>query len=245
MSQFGRLTELDMDMIAGQVALETLKMANLKLKDIQAVYCGHRYGGYTVAQRIARLIGISGVKAVNIENACCSGSSAIHDAFQAIASGLEDVALIIGVEQLTRVVKGLLPLDDYRWMEQIGITMPAVFALVAQRYMDKYDLTREDFANISVKNHLHGTLNAKSQYQKAVTLEEVLNAREIASPLGLLDCCPICDGAAALVLVSENVKDKLVHPLVKVAACVSVSGILDADLDYLGLRAAQEAAKRA
>jgi len=122
----------------------------------------------------------------------------------AIGAGLVDVALVIGMEKLSDKVQGGLTPDPSDLDAAMGYVMAAGHAMSARRYMLDYGATREQIALVSVKNHAHGQYNPYAQYQRAVTLEEVLNARPICEPLGLLDCSPIGDGAAAVVVCSRT-----------------------------------------
>src|SRR5437870_5240301 len=101
---------------------------------------------------------------------------------------------------------------DARWEQTLGLTFPGVFALVARAHMAKHGTTEAQMAAVAVKNHKHGTLNPKAQFQKEITLEQVLTSALVADPLKLYDCCPFTDGGAAVVLASEEVARKARRP---------------------------------
>jgi acetyl-CoA acetyltransferase len=140
----------------------------------------------------------------------------------AIASGLHDLALVVGMEKMER---GLIPPNPGEYESFLGKTLPAKYALRARKHMQRYGLTIEQLAQVSVKNHFAGALNPNAHYQQEVTLEEVLASRPIAEPLTLLQCCPTTDGAAALVIASADVADQLGRRGVRIAASVLKSGI--------------------
>ena len=143
---------------------------------------------------------------VNVENACTSGSTAVHQAYYDVAYGKYDLVLVVGFEKMKKGVidigqgKGVRPLD-----EKLGfLVMPARYAMKANRHMYEYGTTLEQIAKVSVKSHKNGVFNPIAHYQKEVTIEEVLNSRMIADPLTLLQACPTSDGAAAVIIASEK-----------------------------------------
>src|SRR3989475_5366492 len=95
--------------------------------------------------------------------------------------------------------------SDAVWEQTLGLTFPGVFALIARAHMQKHGTSEAQMAAVAVKNHKHGTLNPKAQFQKEITLEQVLKSAYVADPLKLFDCCPFTDGGAAVVLPSEEV----------------------------------------
>ncbi len=98
--------------------------------------------------------------------------------------------------------------SDASYEQSVGLTFPGVFALIARAHMAKYGTTEEQMAHVAVKNHRHGVLNPKAQFQKEISLETVLKSAYVADPLKLFDCCPFTDGGAALVLAAEEVARK-------------------------------------
>lgn len=204
--------------------VDALRSAGIDKSDVDAVYVGHSYGGMMTGQRICKEIGLGTVPTVNVDNACSSGATAVHEAWEAISQGLIDVAVVIGVEKLTQFGGGTLPLSPEDREVKQGIVMPAVYAMRATRYLHDFDATPEDLALVSVKARKHGALNPFAQFRKEVTVEEVLAARPIADPLTLLMCCPTGDGAAVVVLASARAREKLSAPAMRVAASVLHSG---------------------
>jgi acetyl-CoA C-acetyltransferase len=147
-----------------------------------------------------------------IEMACSSGGTAIRHAFIAIKSGIVDTVLVVGCEKMNEhpgiAFRNLCIVPDVTWESSHGMTAPAGFALMAQIHMKKYGTTREQMAMVGVKSKKYGAMNDKAHYGRPVTLEEVLNARMIAYPLGLLDCSGISDGAAAAILTRADLAKK-------------------------------------
>jgi acetyl-CoA acetyltransferase len=205
MIPFGKYPDKNIADLGWPAVKAAIRDANIDPKRIEAVYSGTARGGAMVGQRIMGRIGLAGIPIVNVENACSSSSGALAQAVIAVGAGAYDVALVIGVEKLTKFGGGTLPLDEDDWEVRLGLSMPALYAMRAQRYMHDYGVTVEQIAGISVKNRANGTLNPDAQMRKDVTVAEVLASRMIADPFTLLQCCPTGDGAAAIILASDKV----------------------------------------
>ena len=231
MTSFGKHRNSSYVGLAVPPLIDALHRAGIDKSDVDAVYVGHSYGGMMTGQRITKEIGLGTVPTVNVDNACSSGASALHEAWTAISQGLADVAVVIGVEKLTQFGGGTLPLSPEDREVRQGLVMPAVYAMRATRYLYENDGCVEDLARVSVKARRHGALNPFAQFRKEVTVEEVLAARPVADPLTLLMCCPTGDGAAVTVLASQRARDRLglgtgrnTGRAVRVAASVLHSG---------------------
>ncbi|MGH3121573.1 MAG: thiolase family protein, partial [Streptosporangiaceae bacterium] len=176
------------------------------------------------AHRVAARLGLTGRPAYNVEAACSSSAVALHLAVSAIRAGQLGTALVIGVEQLSVLGGGTLRLNAADPEVAQGLTMPAAYAMRAQRYLRETGATIEDLAGVSVKNHANGALNPNAQFRSPTPLDMVLGSRPVADPLSLLQCCGSGDGAAA-VLVSSHAPPR-VSPrrAVRVAASVVSSG---------------------
>jgi len=168
---------------------------------------------------------------VNVENACASGSTCFRGVWKEIADGHYDIGIAFGVESMTTsaIAGRMIPLEESDLEGQLGLTMPALFAMLARRQMEEYGATAEDFAQVSVKNHYHASLNPKAQYKKELTIEEILKSRMICEPITLLMCCPNTDGAAAAILCSMDVARKYTAKPIRVIASTLLSG----DYKYL------------
>ncbi|GAB6274382.1 MAG: thiolase family protein [Peptococcaceae bacterium] len=206
-----------------EAILNALKDAGMEWKDIQAAFCGSVYQGTGSGHQAIKEIGLTGIPIVNVENACSSCASAFRLAYQTVAAEIYDIVLAVGMEKMPR---GPIPSTAFRpWELKLGFNVqPANYANIAVQYMEKTGATIEDFSMVTVKNRRHGILNPNARFQKPVTLEEVLNSRLVATPLHLLHCCPLADGAAAFILCSKN-KLKSKHKAVTVAASTLTSGV--------------------
>ena len=158
--------------------------------------------------------GLLDVPVTRIENACATGNDAIRNGVYGVASGMLDVVLVAGADKVRESSArgtfwewmGLT--RDMAWDYPIGVVAPANFALHVNRYLHESPATREHLAMVAVKNHHHGVSNPKAQLRYEITIEDVLNAPTVVEPFGLYDCTPQSDGAAALLLVGEEVVDR-------------------------------------
>jgi len=200
---FGRHYEMTVATLAAPAILAAIADAGAERKDIEAAYCGTALGGMMAGQRCLKLIGMTGIPVVNVENACASSATAFRQAWAGIRAGLHEVAVVFGVEKLTRL-SGPLPIEPDDWEGAYGMVMPALYAMRARRYMHDRGATAADLAEVAVKARRHGALNEIAQMREPTTVEEVLASRPVADPLTLLQCCPTGDGAAALVLASAR-----------------------------------------
>jgi benzoylsuccinyl-CoA thiolase BbsB subunit len=206
-----------------EAILNALKDAEMEWKEIQAAFCGSVYQGTGSGHQVIKEIGLTGIPIVNVENACSSGASAFRLAYQSIAAEISDIALAVGFEKMPR---GPIPSTAFRPYElKMGFNFqPANYANEAVRYMTETGASVEDFSRVTVKNRKNGALNPNAFFQAPVTMEEVMNSREVATPLRLLHCCPTCDGASAIILCSQD-KLKSKSKAVTVAASVLASGV--------------------
>jgi acetyl-CoA acyltransferase len=208
MLKFGRYPDKDVVQLAAEAAIGALKDAGISITEVEMVASGNLYqSNAMIGQRIMKEIGATGVPVINVANACATGSTAFREAYLSIASGMYDVALAIGSEQMGKM--GLLGAEganrDYSTEGVMGTgLMPGVFGQTGVEHMRKYGSTQEQMAKIAVKNHKHSVHNPYAQYQVETPLEDVLNARVIAWPNTLYMCCPTGDGAAAAVLMSAE-----------------------------------------
>lgn len=224
MVRFGKQPDKTLAEIAWPAVKQAIDESGVAKRDIEAAYCGTALGGMMSGQRILKAIGLTGLPIVNVENACSSSSSAFREAWIAVASGLYDIALVIGVEKLTKFGGGTLPLEREDFEVAHGMVMPALYGMRAKRYMHDYGLTEAQLAGVAVKAHDHGALNEDAQYRNRITVDEVMAARPIADPFTLLHCCPSGDGAAALVIAADTVAARYTARPVRVLASELASG---------------------
>jgi len=227
MIKFGRYPDKDVPQLGAEAALLALRDAGLTVKDIELLVCGNLFQSSSMnAQRILQQIGQTGIPALNVTNACATGSTAFREAYVGVASGMYDITMAVGVEQMGKM--GLLGGGARSGGESVeGVLgsglMPAVFGQAGVEHMRKYGTTAEHFAKVAVKNHKHSVHNPLAQYRNEFTLADVMKARMIAYPNTLPMCCPTGDGAAAAILVSaEKVKQLTTKP-VKVACSILTS----------------------
>ena len=230
MTKFGP-SSLSLQELFAEAALEAIRESNLTSKDIQALVIGNVLGDFAEAQMnlaplLADEIGMGAhAPATRVEGGCASASVAFRDAFMWVASGFYDVVIAGGVEKFThmgtpQVAGALAMIEDSHYEEFTGLTFPGVFAMLAHQYADKYSIPlavlKERMARVAVKNHHHGSMNPLAQFQKEITVEKVLSSPMVCDPLQVFDCCPISDGAAAVVLASREIAEKMVAKPIKV-----------------------------
>ena len=244
-----------------EAAMDAIDETGLKPKDMQALYLGNCLGDFTEGQAMiqsyaANDIGAFHIPATRFEGACASSSLAVRDAFIWVASGYYDMVLVGGVERAASMGTSLATrtfamFTDSHYEYPAGLTFPAMFAMLAHLYSKRYNVPleklKEQMAQVSVQSHAYGVSNPKAQFRKEITKENVLNGFMVTSPLQLLDCCPFSDGAAALVLVSEEkAKEITDKPVFITGIGQASSGRLSAQKDDLPrLRAREESAKEA
>jgi len=168
-------------------------------------------------------LGANPIPATRVESACASGGLAFRLAFIEVASGMNDLVLAGGVEKMTDVggdeaTYALASASDQDYEGYQGATFPGLYALIARRHMHQFGTTREQLAHVAVKNHANGSLNPYAQFPFKVTVEGVIESTMIADPLTILDCSPITDGAAAVILCPLDIaKQKGIEPLIKIS----------------------------
>jgi acetyl-CoA acetyltransferase len=245
MSRFGKRPDVSLQNIGWPVVLSALRDANLERKDIDAVYSGSAYSGRLVGQRVLRTLGMTSIPVINCENACSSGATAFREACIAIRHEEIEVALVLGIDKLTALGGGVLPGQPDDWEVAVGLSMPALYAMRAQRYMYEHGIDADDLAMVAVKAHKHGALNPYAQFNNLVTVEQIASARPVAEPFTLLHCCPTGDGAAAVVVCSEAFAKKAAKKPVWVAATELnsgryMTGFRDMTVPEITLRGAHE-----
>jgi benzoylsuccinyl-CoA thiolase BbsB subunit len=224
MTKFGRFPETSFEDLGREAIMNAIKDADIKPKEIEFGYCGNVYGGMCMGQRLLKEIGIADIEIINVDNACASGSTALRGVWYAIATGLYDIGIAVGIEKLTHLPPATLVPPGEDLQGEMGMVFPAYFAMIMRKYMETFGTTLEQVAKISVKNHHNGCLNPYSQFQKEVTVEEVLSSRMICDPITLLQCCPTSDGAAAAILCSSSLARRYTSHMITIAASVLRTG---------------------
>jgi len=226
MNKWGELWEKSLRNIFTEAAILALDDAGIDKIDSLIVGCmssGLFTGQEHLSSLLADYIGQVPVPAARVESACASGGLALRMGWIEVASGMSDIVLVGGVEKMTDVsgheaTFALGTAADQEYECYHGITFPGLYALMARAHMEKYGTTREQLAMVAVKNHANGSLNPLAQYPFKISVEAVLNSVMVADPLRILDCSPITDGAAALVLCPVETAKKLKKPVVKIIA---------------------------
>ncbi|HVO65562.1 MAG TPA: hypothetical protein VMT12_03675 [Syntrophales bacterium] len=244
-----------------EASMEAIMDAKLKPKDIQAAFIGNVLGDFSEGQGMVQSfladdIGCFNIPATRFEGACASATMAIRDAFMWVASGFYDIVLAGGTEKATAMGTALATrtfamFGDSHYEYPAGFTFPGVFAMLAHLYAHHYNIPlqklKEQMAQVSVQSHYYGTKNPKAQFQKEITVDQVLNGCMVTSPLQLLDCCPFSDGAAAIIITSDDIARKVTDKPVYIAGVgQSSSGKISSQYKYLPrLRAREISVKQA
>ncbi|GAB4347121.1 MAG: thiolase family protein [Oricola sp.] len=229
--RFGRHDEETVETLAARAAREALYEAGVGPDQIGMVVFANALaarlsGSVTVGQDAMAHLGISGCAVMNVENACTSGSTAFHVACMAIRAGDMDVVLVVGAEKMFLPTLGLIDSGKRLPDTLLGMVTPAGFALRANRHMERFGTTVEQLAAVSVKNRRAAVANPFAMMQNEITLEDVFSAPMIADPLTRLQCSPIADGAAAVVLTGPE-RARQLGARTKVRASVLTSGCYD------------------
>lgn len=246
MTHIGRSSSSLPDLIA-EAARRALGEADVDRPDALVVACMNPeefLGEGNFAARVATHLGLSRVPSLRAETATSSGAAALFAAFAAVAAGIHRTVLVAGGEKMSHLstprVSELIGRSIDPYERSYGATMPALAALVTRAWMGRTGATLKDISLVAVKNHANGARNPWGHFQEPVSLEAVMASRMVADPLRLYHCCPISDGAAAVVLRAD-------------AGPVRVAGIGEgADYlalryreDFTGFRATQDAARAA
>jgi acetyl-CoA C-acetyltransferase len=219
---------VDMAAAAGLNAIDDAKLGN---RPIDSVYLGNMASGLfnhqvSVASALVDRLALMPAAADRVENGPASGGSAIKNGYMAVASGFNDIVLVVGAEKMREVIgpkaTDIVAAMTHPEVEYIyGVTLPAMAGMFARLYMEQFGVTREHLAMVAIKNQNNGLLNPYAHIQMNITMEGILNHPQahinspvVADPLHLYDCCPVSDGAAAVVLTTEEVAKELKAPSV-------------------------------
>ena len=208
--------------LAGKAIIDALNDANISHDKVESLYVGSmgRFGGQEhIAALVSDYSGLTPIPATRVEAGCACGALAMRSAFLAVISGLYDIVVACGVEKMTDltdsadVISALGAAADQEWELQTGLTFPAVYALMARAHMAKYGTTQEQLAMVSAKNHKNAVHNPKAHFQREFNIQQVLRAKRVSSPLGLLDCSPVSDGGAAIVIATAEIAENHETPV--------------------------------
>ena len=237
-TEFGELWDRSFRDLGIEAGLKAIQDAKLRSEDIDAVYIGNMSAGKFIDQEhvsalVADYAGLADMHlpTVRVEGGGACGAIALLQGRLAIASGMYDIVVVGGAEKMTDVgevqaAEILSSTADQEWETVFGATFAGLYAMMARRHMYEYHTTREQMAAVAVKNHKNGSLNPEAQFQKEITLETVLHAPWVAEPLGLFDCAPLSDGAAAVVLCEMQKARKFTDTPIRIAGSGQASDFL-------------------
>ncbi len=233
---------------------------NSRLEGPTALYVGNMLSGILSEQQqmgahIAQRVGLGGIEAATIEAACGSGGAALRFGVMAVQSGAHDVVVVCGVERMThaakeRTTRALATASDWEKEGSRGETFLSLNARLMQAYMETYEVDSSAFGPFAVNAHRNANRNPNALFHKEIDEAVYEASRQIEGPLKLFDISPICDGSAAVVLVSDELARRLRsegHPLVKIrASAVGTDSLgLDDREELLWLAGVERSAKRA
>ncbi|WP_420637709.1 thiolase family protein [Candidatus Poriferisocius sp.] len=224
MTDFGKAPDTSPFALGREAVWAALSDAGVDPDRVDVAAVGHVYQGPSFGQRVLGDMGLTGIPIINVENACASGGQATAVVASMIMAGQADVGIAMGAEKLTGG-GGFLPVVAQDLESSQGRVLPAAFAMMAQLYMQTYGATAEQLAAVSVKNSRNASLNPRVPAARPHSLDEVLDSPLIAEPLRRLMCCPVSDGAAAVVMVSERLLKEFDGRHAKLAASVINSGL--------------------
>jgi Acetyl-CoA acetyltransferase len=254
-TRFGERQDANMAELAWEAFRDAIAEANLEPRDIGPAFVsnmGMWSSESLPAVLVSEALGLGG-GSMRVEAACSSGSAAVKAAYDAVASGGADVALALGVEKMKEsttptVVELIGRAGNYMWeFENFGLTFPGYYALYATAYMSRYGAREEDLCGVAVKNHYYGSLNERAQFRNRITVEKCMSSPYVAWPLKLYDCSPITDGAAAVILASDDFIRRHGGEVTWIRGIGAATGTanLSRRADFLGLDAARRAAREA
>jgi acetyl-CoA C-acetyltransferase len=223
---------------------------------VDALFVGNMLGGAVNGQEnlgalLADAAGLLPAEAWKVEAACASGGAAVRAAALSVAAGVHDVAVAIGIEKMTdavseQVTAGLATASDGDYEASHGLSFVALSALLMRRYMHETGAAREDFAAFALSAHRNAAANANAMFREPISAEEFARSAMVASPIGVLDAAPVCDGAAAVVICSKEAL-RPHHRAVRIAAAAGATDTigLAGRADLLTLGAARRSAEKA
>lgn len=254
-TKFGELWDCSPRDLAKQAVNEVLLTAKIKKSQIDALFVGNMLGGIlgnqeNIAAFYAEELGLTPKPSIRVEAACASGGMSLQNAINSIKADIYKTVLVLGIEKMTDVgadvaASALMAAgsDEER---QAGVTFAGLYALMAKAYMEKYSVNEADLAQVSVKNHLHGSYNKKAQFPFQISVSDVMKSSRIADPLKLFDCSPITDGAAAIIVTSDEALIKKQKSILIAASTVGTDTLaLHNRKSLTSLQAAGYAAKNA
>lgn len=254
-TQFGELWKKSLFDLVKEAVVEVLKNSRIEIGQVDAIFFGNMLSGVLEnnLHSSAKLSEIfqANVPIFRVEAACASGGMAFHLAKQYLDANSNKTVLVIGAEKMTdyspEETTDALVAAASEEEQSAGITFPGLYALMAQTYCEKYHYREEHLAYIAFKNHYHGSLNEKAHFKNKITVEQVLKSAYVAYPLKVLDCSPISDGAATLLITNDSKKIKKIKHKVEILSSEVATDVISLKNreNLLGLKSVQIAAQKA
>lgn len=249
---FGRRSDATVQELAFEAYRAAIEDAGIDPKDIDASVIGavpEYHKQRSIAGVVQEYLNLNPRPTWLTEVACASGSAAVRTGYLAIQSGMHRIVAVIGCQKMTELsTPEILALmgrvGEVQWESIYGTTFPGYYAMFAQAHMHAYGTTRRQLAAIAVKNHHYGAKNPKALFQKEVTIEKALESEPVASPLCVYDCCANADGAACVILATEDRANRKTVWLDGLGSATASMSVLRRP-NLLGLASATEAAKQA
>jgi acetyl-CoA C-acetyltransferase len=212
-TQFGELWNKSLANLIEEAIFGAIEQAKLEVSNIDAIFFGNMLSGILdnnlhLGAKISQILGRN-IPIFRTESACASGGMAFHLANRYLDAGACETVLVLGAEKMTDYdiddITTALASAASSEEQYAGLTFPGLYGILAQSYLSEFNYTEESLAHIAVKNHYHGSFNEKGQFRNKITVDQVLKSGYVAEPLKVLDCSPISDGAAAVVLTSNKI----------------------------------------
>ncbi|MFW5945660.1 MAG: thiolase domain-containing protein [Candidatus Natronoplasma sp.] len=217
-TEFGELWDKSLREIGIEAGLKALQDAGVSGDEVDRMYIGNMSAGKLIDQEhvaplIADYAGLSHIPSTRVESGGASGGMALSEAYKTVASGMDDIVVVGGAEKMTDVgeeeaKKILSSTADQEWEIVFGATFDSLYAMMAKYHMDEYGTTREQLAEVAVKNHSNASKNPMAQFPRETNKDFVMGAPMVSEPLGMFDCAPLSDGGAALVLCPAERADE-------------------------------------
>ncbi len=226
-TQIGELWDQSLRELGIKAGLKAIRDAGVSGDEVDMLYVGNMSAGKLINQEhvaplIADYAGLDDVPSVRVESGGASGGMALAEGYISVASGMDDIVVVGGAEKMTDVeddqAKEILSSTaDQEWETVFGATFDSLYAMMARYHMEEYGTTKEQLAQVAVKNHANAAKNPNAQYPREMPKKMVVNAPMVSEPLGMFDCAPLSDGAAAVVLCPAEMVDSYRGDPVKLA----------------------------
>lgn len=238
MTEFGEIWDHSFREIGIKAGFEALNDANISSDQIDAMFVGNMSAGRFIDQEhigalIADYAGLAHnhIPSTRVEAGGASGALAVRQGYLSVASGMNDIVVVGGAEKMTDIDDAQVTdiqssAADQEWETVFGATNASLFALMAKRHMHEFGTTREQLSAVASKNHKHGALNPKAQFRREIKPEVIDRSPIVSSPLRMLDCAPISDGAAAVIMCATDIAKKFTDNPIEILASTQTSDTL-------------------